>query len=482
MANIRKSFNFRNGVQVDDDKLLVNSNGLVGIGTTVPTEVLDVRGTAKVVGIVTTNALYAGIATVGLLTASDANITGVLTTSQLKVGNSNVVDNLIGYAFTAWVTNDGGVGLTTLGRVGVGTTATPTEQLKVFGDVATTEGITIETGNLTVSSGDISVSGTGSINASGVITASSFSGTLDGNDIGIGTISNDRLPTNINKPTGIITASSFVGNLTGTASTATDLELTSNIAINQITSGIVTASTRASITSLGVGTETPRSDAHIVNTGISSIQITSGAAVESSITLGRSLNSTLNNGQIRFGHTNNTGSYPYSSDKSLDIINYADENLNFYLNPSGLGTAFNWLTSASNVAMTLLQNGNLGINSEAPTERLDVDGNVVASGSITGNTIVKSGGTSSQFLKADGSVDSNNYIQASNIDAPSNGITVTSDNVAGIATIAVTGDFGAGIVTSSSLSNGSQTLSFNESGGTLTLTIDGVGSVNLTLT
>ena len=186
MANIRKSFNFRNGVQVDDDKLLVNSNGLVGIGTTVPTEVLDVRGTAKVVGIVTTNALYAGVATVGLLTASDANITGVLTTSQLKVGNSNVVDNLIGYAFTAWVTNDGGVGLTTLGKVGVGTTATPTEQLKVFGDVATTEGITIETGNLTVSSGDISVSGTGSINASGVITASSFSGTLDGNDIGIG--------------------------------------------------------------------------------------------------------------------------------------------------------------------------------------------------------------------------------------------------------------------------------------------------------
>jgi len=132
--------------------------------------------------------------------------------------------------------------------------------------------------------------------------------------------------------------------------------------------------------------------------------------------------------------------------------------------------------------MTLLQSGNLGINSEAPTERLDVDGNVVASGSITGNTIVKSGGTSSQFLKADGSVDSNNYIQASNIDAPSNGITVTSDNVAGIATIAVTGDFGAGIVTASSLSNGSQTLSFNESGGTLTLTIDGVGSVNLTLT
>ena len=32
MANYRKSFNFRNGVQVDDDNLVVNANGLVGIG------------------------------------------------------------------------------------------------------------------------------------------------------------------------------------------------------------------------------------------------------------------------------------------------------------------------------------------------------------------------------------------------------------------------------------------------------------------
>ena len=42
MANITKSFNFRNGVQVDDDNLLVNPSGLVGIGTTIPTEALDV--------------------------------------------------------------------------------------------------------------------------------------------------------------------------------------------------------------------------------------------------------------------------------------------------------------------------------------------------------------------------------------------------------------------------------------------------------
>ena len=51
MANIRKSFNLRIGVQVDEDNLLVNSVGNVGVGTTVPTETLDVRGNIKSVGV-----------------------------------------------------------------------------------------------------------------------------------------------------------------------------------------------------------------------------------------------------------------------------------------------------------------------------------------------------------------------------------------------------------------------------------------------
>ena len=58
MANIRKQFNFRNGVQVDDDNLVVSPTGLVGIGTTVPTELLDVRGgNATVSGFATASQL-----------------------------------------------------------------------------------------------------------------------------------------------------------------------------------------------------------------------------------------------------------------------------------------------------------------------------------------------------------------------------------------------------------------------------------------
>jgi len=59
MANIRKSFNFRNGLQVDNDKFLVNPNGLVGIGTSNPENYsLSVHGDTKIVGIITTKHIF----------------------------------------------------------------------------------------------------------------------------------------------------------------------------------------------------------------------------------------------------------------------------------------------------------------------------------------------------------------------------------------------------------------------------------------
>ena len=73
MANIRKTFNFRNGVQVDEDNFIVNPNGLVGIGTSIPSEYLDVRGTAKIVGLATVN---------------DLHVSGVATVTTIKVGTA----------------------------------------------------------------------------------------------------------------------------------------------------------------------------------------------------------------------------------------------------------------------------------------------------------------------------------------------------------------------------------------------------------
>ena len=46
-----------------------------------------------------------GITTVGFITASSGRVSGVLTVAQLSVGN-NTVDNLIGYAFTTFITDN----------------------------------------------------------------------------------------------------------------------------------------------------------------------------------------------------------------------------------------------------------------------------------------------------------------------------------------------------------------------------------------
>jgi len=84
MGNYTKSFNFRNGVQVDDSNFIVNANGLVGIGTTIPEKHLDVRGNAKVIG-------DARIS--GLTSLTDVNVVGVLTVGSLKLDSSNGIIN-----------------------------------------------------------------------------------------------------------------------------------------------------------------------------------------------------------------------------------------------------------------------------------------------------------------------------------------------------------------------------------------------------
>lgn len=59
--------------------------------------------------------------------------------------------------------------------------------------------------------------------------------------------------------------------------------------------------------------------------------------------------------------------------------------------------------SADNALVIQSVTGNVGIGTKTPTQKLHVVGNALAS------AFIKDGGTSSQFLKADGSVDSNTY-------------------------------------------------------------------------
>ena len=76
MGDIRKTFNFRDGVQVDDEVLVVRGNR-VGLGTTSPDQLLDVRGNANITGVTST---------------VNFNVTGVGTFNQIKVGAGIILD------------------------------------------------------------------------------------------------------------------------------------------------------------------------------------------------------------------------------------------------------------------------------------------------------------------------------------------------------------------------------------------------------
>lgn len=62
--------------------------------------------------------------------------------------------------------------------------------------------------------------------------------------------------------------------------------------------------------------------------------------------------------------------------------------------------------------LTIQDNGLVGIGTTSPGYNLDVTGTGRFTSSVTGNSFIKSGGTSTQFLKADGSVDANTYLRS----------------------------------------------------------------------
>ena len=470
MANIRKSFNFRNGVQIDNNKFVVNANGLVGIGTSVPLapNKLDVHGDARITGLATVNnvsvseglEVLSGITTVGFITATSGNVSGMLTAGNLTINGqltvgSNVVDNLIGYGFTTFISDNAGVGLHTTSKIGINTSTSPgasDSELTVVGNVDIT-GITTTQSLVTQS-----------LSVDGVATASTFSGsgalltsipnsatTATFDNVGDTIVSRDALG---GFSGGIITATS---SFDGTSTLSQGLTGSPAITVASVNStGIITSDTRVITPSIGVGTESPNAAIHIRKSGIASIQLTSDSEY-SVITFGENLSATSDNGQIRYGYGNALGDAEFSTEQSLDIINTGTDNLNFYLNPSGFGTAFNWLTNASTRAMVLTRTGNLGINSTSPSDRLVVGGDasitgdlsVVGSGkSITGQKIVKVGGSSTEFLKADGSVDNSTYMLAGAAltsvqqdTSPTLGGTLSLDGnlITGIGTISING-------------------------------------------
>ena len=177
MANIKKTFNFRNGVQVDDDNLLVTSTGLVGIGTTVPLEALDVRGNVRISGFTSITQANIGILTVTTIKPTEIIGAGISVRSGILTAEGSGIVTFYGDArflqgmpTSQWQDVDVGLGFTSIyntgGNVGVGT-IDPRFTVQIGGDAdSSQEGV--------------GISSVGNIKATGIVTASSFIGPVTG--------------------------------------------------------------------------------------------------------------------------------------------------------------------------------------------------------------------------------------------------------------------------------------------------------------
>ena len=256
MANITKSFNFRNGVQVDDDNLLVNPSGLVGIGTTVPTEALDVRGDCVVSGLVSSTTAKFGTlevtdlsigtnvfgtdSIIGAGVSINSGIISALSSAGVVTyyGDGGKLDNIptsqwkdlnIGLGFTS-IYNEGFVGIVT-GDPRFALQISGSNDLSNFIDGVgiTSEGGIVATGivtagivksqafigNVTSGISTLGISTADKIDVAGIVTAhGGFDGDLDGNIVsGVSTITQVE-STNVNV-SGVVTATTFKGAVEG---------------------------------------------------------------------------------------------------------------------------------------------------------------------------------------------------------------------------------------------------------------------------
>jgi len=416
MANIKKSFSFRNGVQVDEDNFIVNANGLVGIGTSVPTDILDVRGTAKVVGLVTARDLFiSGVSTITEIQVGTAITisSGVITATSFR-GDGSTLSNL---PTSQWIdVNQPGLGFTSIyaaGNVGIATTD-PLQSFQVGGspDVAGKSGVGINsignikaTGIITATSFVGPVSGDVSGNITGIVTGSltgnvtgNVVGNIDGdvNSTGVSTFATLSVTGLVNvgtaatfnaaglDVTGVTSSTSFVGALTGDVTGNVTGSLTGNV-VGDINSGITTAATElnvgaggTSLTSLntgklGIGTAIPSKDVTIKKEADTSVEIVSESGV-SNISIGLT-GETKNKGILRFNNDANT----------FDIVNNDTGDINFILDASSnSGTGDIRFLKTTSEKMRLTNDGKLGIAITNPSHQL----HVVGTSTVTGNTFI----------------------------------------------------------------------------------------------
>lgn len=365
MANIRKQFNFRNGVQVDDDNLIVTSTGLVGIGTSIPNEALDVRGNAKVVGLLTATQLNAETLVVPQTTISNITLTGSIIGSGVSI-RSGVVTAITtsglvtyfgdgrflqGLPTSQWQDVDVGLGFTSIyarGFVGVGT-VDPRFVFQVAGTPDT---------SLAGFANGVGISSSGNILATGIVTASQFSGIgsnltlINASNISSGTLNNDRLPQNINV-SGILTASTSItsGNINASG-------------IVTASSGLVAGNTtiNGNLNATGIGTFGPLNATRLNVTGnvdVTGVGTFSGGIIGNVTGIASTARSLTGTPDILVNNITAT---------SIAVTSIGATNINV----TGIVTSQSLHIGTGGTAVSLSSNARLGIGSATPTKDLQI--------------------------------------------------------------------------------------------------------------
>ena len=364
MANIRKQFNFRNGVQVDDDNLNVTTTGLVGIGTSLPTESLHVNGNTKITGFATCGTIFvetleATSATIDSLTLDTSGSIiggGVSIVSGIITGtDSGIVTyfgdggNLLNLPTSQWIDVDSGFGYTSIyaaGNVGVGTIV-PAFTFQVAGNQDTSKN---------GFAAGVGINSNGNVLITGITTSDKFVGIgsdltlLNANNISSGTISASRLP--------VLSSSALDSNQSLGIVTVTKLDADNVVADSVLVSLASTFSSGLTVTGDLVATATTAKglvdNPGIAVTSISATEITTDTIIADSVLV--SLASTFSSGLTVDGSLVATATTAQSltSDSDVDIDDIT--------------------VGVATVSTRLVADTDVGIGTSAPPQKLSVYG------------------------------------------------------------------------------------------------------------